>query len=127
MVSVDVKKNYENKFEVCIENGTRITGIDPVVFAKEMEMLGAGEILLTSIDRDGTMLGYDIDLVRRIACSVSIPVIASGGAGPFKNILEALTEGKASALAAASIFHFTEVTPMDIKKYLVEQGIPVRI
>ena len=127
VVSVDVKKNYENKFEVCIENGTRITGIDPVVFAKEMEMLGAGEILLTSIDRDGTMLGYDIDLVRRIACSVSIPVIASGGAGPFKNILEALTEGKASALAAASIFHFTEVTPMDIKKYLVEQGIPVRI
>jgi cyclase len=127
VASIDVKKDSKNKFEVYIESGTRATGVDPVVAAKKMEELGAGEILLTSIDRDGTMLGYDIDLIRQITSSVSIPVIASGGAGPLENILEALTKGKASALAAASIFHFTEVTPMDIKKYLAGEGVPVRI
>jgi cyclase len=127
VVSIDVKKNSENKFEVCIESGTRLTGIDPVEFSKKMEALGAGEILLTSVDMDGTMLGYDIELIRSITSSVSVPVIASGGAGPFENILDALNEGKASALAVASLFHFTEVTPMDIKKYLAEQRIPVRI
>jgi imidazole glycerol-phosphate synthase subunit HisF len=127
VVSIDVKKNPGNQLEVCIQNGTLATGIDPETFARKMEDLGAGEILLTSIDRDGTMLGYDLELIRRVTRVVSIPVIASGGAGPFSNMLDALTKGKASALAAASIFHFTEVTPMDIKKYLVEQGIPVRI
>jgi len=127
VVSIDAKRKPGNQFEVCIQNGTRATGIDPEEFARKMEDFGAGEILLTSIDQDGTMLGYDLELIRNVTRAVSIPVIASGGAGPFPNMLEALTEGKASALAAASIFHFTEATPMGIKKYLAERGIRVRL
>lgn len=127
VVSIDVKHNRDGGYEVYARNGSIATGIDPGSFSRRMEDMGAGEILLTSIDQDGTMLGYDIELIGSVARSVSIPVIASGGAGPFPNMRDALTEGKASALAAASVFHFTEVTPRDIKRYLAGSGIPVRI
>ena len=127
VVSIDVKINNAGKYEVFINSGTSPTGKDPVAFAVEMEKLGAGEILLTSIDRDGSMHGYDIELIAKVSQEVSIPVIASGGAGNFENMCDALVNGKASALAAASIFHFTQITPMDIKLYLVGRGIHVRL
>ena len=88
--------------------------------------MGAGEILITSIEKDGTMEGYDIELIREITDNVKIPVIASGGAGDYEDMFKALEQGKSSAVAAASIFHFTERTPMEAKKFLAEKGIPVR-
>ncbi|UCC85942.1 MAG: nitronate monooxygenase, partial [Anaerolineales bacterium] len=95
--------------------------------ALDVEALGAGEILLTSIDRDGTMTGYDLELIRRVSEVVSIPVIASGGAGDYKHMAEVLRKGKASAVAAASMFHFTQQTPLEAKRYLREQGFDVRL
>ena len=95
--------------------------------ARQVEELGAGEILLTSIDRDGTMTGYDIELTRRVSEAVSIPVIASGGAGNYEDMAQVLGQGKASAVAAASIFHFTQQTPLEAKRYLREQGFHVRL
>ena len=92
-----------------------------------MEALGAGEILLTSIERDGAMAGYDVELTRRVCAAVSVPVIASGGAGTYAHMAEVLREGKASAVAASSIFHFTEQTPLEAKRYLREQGFRVRL
>jgi cyclase len=92
-----------------------------------MEECGAGEILLTSIDRDGTMAGYDLDLIRKVSAAVKIPVIASGGAGTYHHMYEAISIGGASAVAAASIFHFTEQTPIEAKKYLAGYKIPVRL
>jgi cyclase len=92
-----------------------------------MEQKGAGEILLTSIDKDGTMEGYDLDLIRSVADSVSIPVIASGGAGNYSHMCDAINLGNASAVAAASIYHFTEQTPLGAKKFLALHNIPVRI
>jgi cyclase len=89
--------------------------------------MGAGEILLTSIDRDGTMEGYDIDLTRRVVSAVTIPVIASGGAGSYAHMLQVLRQGGASSVAAASIFHFTEQTPLEAKRYLSDHGITVRL
>ena len=91
-----------------------------------MEHAGAGEILLTSIDRDGTMRGYDLELLRRVSSAVTIPVIASGGAGNYEHMFEALSKGGASAVAAASIFHFTQQTPLEAKKHLAFHGLPVR-
>ena len=91
-----------------------------------MEQLGAGEIMITSIDRDGTMEGYDLELLSRVTSAVDIPVIASGGAGKKEDFYSAIAQGKASAVAAASIFHFTEQTPLEIKRYLASQGVPVR-
>lgn len=127
VVSIDAKKNIYGRYEVFIYSGTKASGKDVVVFAKDAQDLGAGEILLTSIDNDGTMKGYDLDLVRKVSEAVSIPVIASGGAGGFENMLDAIVNGKASALAAASVFNFTQVTPRDIKEYLSEHGIRVRL
>jgi len=127
MVAIDVKKKSNNEHEVFINSGKKATGIDPFVFAKEAERLGAGEILITSIDNDGTMLGYDIELTKKISQSVQVPVIASGGAGSFKDVLDVLQEGKASSIAASSIFHFTEITPLEVKHFLKENGIQVRI
>jgi imidazole glycerol-phosphate synthase subunit HisF len=91
-----------------------------------MEQAGAGEILLTSIDRDGTMKGYDLELLQRVSSAVAIPVIASGGAGNYDHMFEAISQGKASAVAAASIFHFTQQTPLEAKNHLGSLGIPVR-
>ncbi len=126
VVSIDVKRK-KGEYEVYIESGTKSTGVDPVLFAKKVESLGAGEILLTSIDLDGTMSGYDINLVKNVTKAISIPVIASGGAGCFNHMLKVINEGGASAIAAASIFHFTEHTPMEAKQYLYRHGINTRI
>ena len=127
VVSIDVKINSEGKYEVYTHSGTRPTGKDPISFAKEVENKNAGEILLNSIDRDGTMEGYDLNLIKKVNDSVSIPVIASGGAGSYEDMRKALQEANASAVAAASIFHFTQQTPIEAKKYLKEFDINVRI
>lgn len=126
VVSIDVKKSPDGKFECYKNSGSVATGINPLEWAKEMQQRGAGELLVTSINNDGTMSGYDIDLIREISNSVTIPVIASGGAGGYEDMYRALTEGSASAVAAASIFHFTERTPLEAKHYLKEKGIQVR-
>lgn len=111
-----------------LQNGGRIdVGIDAVEWAKRVEHLGAGEILLTSMDCDGTKAGYDLELTRAIAESISIPVIASGGAGTKKHFKEALTEGKADAALAASLFHYKELEIREVKEYLQQEGISVRL
>lgn len=125
VISLDARRHADGRYECFSHAGTRPTGKEPAEFAKEMEALGAGEILITSIDRDGTMEGYDLELIRRVASVVSIPVIASGGAGNYQHMLEGLQAG-GSAVAAASIFHFTEQTPLEAKDYLKQKGIPVR-
>jgi len=122
VVSVDTRNG-----EVCTKSGRVPTGRDPVDVAQAVEELGAGEILLQSIDEDGVMKGYDVETVARVTAAVSIPVIASGGAGTFSHMADVLTAGGASAVAAASMFHFTEQTPMEAKQYLAEQGFPVRV
>ncbi len=127
VVSIDFKRHADGSCEVYTHSGTRSTGREPVAFARECERLGAGEILLTSIDRDGTMTGYDVEMTGKICEAVSIPVIASGGAGNYADMEKVLIEGKASAVAAASIFHFTEQTPLEAKMYLKEKGINVRL
>jgi cyclase len=127
ILSMDVKKVTGDRYEVYSHCGTRPTGRHPVEWARETADRGAGEILLTSIDLDGTMEGYDLELTRRVAEAVSIPVIASGGAGNYQHMLEALRDGHASAVAAASIFHFTQQTPLEAKRYLSGQGIAVRL
>jgi cyclase len=127
VVSIDARRHDEGGFEVFTNAGTHATGLDPAEHARQVERLGAGEILLTSIDRDGTMEGYDLELVMRVADAVSIPVIASGGAGCYADMASALLEGGASAVAAASIFHFTEQTPLEAKQHLHDRGIPVRL
>ena len=127
VVAIDAKKVGENRWEVYIHGGRTATGIDAVNWAKAVESLGAGEILLTSMDRDGTKSGYDIELTRAISEAVSIPVIASGGAGKKEHFYEAFTEGKADAALAASLFHFKELTIEEVKSYLKERGITVRI
>jgi cyclase len=127
VVSIDVKRGGGGTPEVVKHCGRIATGRHPVEWSKTVEILGAGEILLTSIDRDGTMSGYDIDLVRDVAAAVDIPVIASGGCGDYRHMAEALCDTRASALGAASIFHFTEQTPREAKKYLSERGFKVRV
>jgi len=127
VVSIDARRRADGTHEVYTHAGTVATGRNPVSLAREVEALGAGEILLTSIDRDGTMMGYDIELTRMVSSAVSIPVVASGGAGRYQDMAEVLREGKASAVAAASIFHFTEQTPLEAKRFLREQGFAVRL
>lgn len=126
VVSIDAKKD-KGTHQVYTRSGTTPTGLDPVAVAKNAQSLGAGEILLTSIDYDGTMKGYDTELIRQVASSVSVPVIASGGAGSYEDMYRALDAGGASAVAAASIFHFTEQTPLQAKRYLKEKGINTRL
>ncbi len=126
VVAIDAKKVGENKWEVYIRGGRTPTGLDAVEWARQVEDLGAGEILLTSMDKDGTKSGYDIELTRAISEAVSIPVIASGGAGKKEHFLEAFVEGKADAALAASLFHFKELTISDVKKYLKENGVVIR-
>ncbi|MDI6703428.1 MAG: imidazole glycerol phosphate synthase subunit HisF [bacterium] len=128
VVAIDAKQKTSHKrWEVYIHGGRTPTGLDAVEWAKEVERLGAGEILLTSMDYDGTKQGYDIHLTREISLAVNIPVIASGGAGTLYHFYEALTEGCADAVLAASIFHFGEISILDVKRYLKEKGIHVRI
>ena len=127
VVSIDVRRGDDGKTEVFTRSGTQATGKGPIERARDVERLGAGEILLTSINRDGTLTGYDVDLIRDVAAAVSIPVIASGGAGNYEHMAAALREGGASAVAAASMFHFTEQTPLGAKKYLRDAGFHVRL
>lgn len=124
--SIDVKRDSAGRYKCYSQRGQRAEDIDPVNWAKELEARGVGEILITSIDRDGTMKGYDIEQIKMVSGAVSIPVIASGGAGSYKDFYDALTQGEASAVAAASIFHFTEQTPLEAKRYLAKKGISVR-
>jgi cyclase len=126
VVSIDVFKNSDGRYECYKRSGKVPTGKDPVAWAKEMELRGAGELLITSIQNDGAMTGYDIDLIKSITAAVGIPVIASGGAKDYEDMYQALSAGNASAVAAASIFHFTEQTPLEAKHYLKEKGILVR-
>lgn len=114
------------KWEVFVSGGRKATGLDAVEWAKEVERLGAGEILLTSMDGDGTQEGYDLTLTRAIAEAVGIPVIASGGAGKLDHFAQALTDGKADAALAASLFHFKQLSIGDVKRHLAARGIPVR-
>ncbi len=127
VVSIDFKRLPGGRCSVFTHSGARATEKAPVGFAREMEEMGAGEILLTSIDRDGTMSGYDIDMIGQVSNAVSIPVIASGGAGNYDHMVAAVRQGRASAVAAASIFHFTQRTPLEAKRYLHDQGIAVRL
>ncbi len=126
VVAIDAKRR-ERGWEVYIYGGRKPTGLDAVEWARRVEELGAGEILLTSMDRDGTTSGYDLELTRTISEAVNIPVIASGGAGSPQHIYEALTVGGADAALAASIFHYGVYTVRSIKEYLRERGVPVRL
>lgn len=126
VVSIDARREDDGRHQVYGRSGTAPAGVDPVAVAQRVEAEGAGEILLTSIDRDGTMEGYDIELTRSVSDAVGIPVIASGGAGSPAHMAEALAEGRASAIAAASIFHFTQQTPAEAKRFLAGQGFKVR-
>ena len=128
VVAIDAKKRADETGWNIYKNGGRIdVGIDAVAWAKKVEALGAGEILLTSMDGDGTKEGYDLELTRAISEAVSIPVIASGGAGKLKHFYEALTEGKADAALAASLFHFKELEIKEVKQYLRDKGVSVRL
>lgn len=131
VVAIDGKKNALGsdlpRLEVVIKSGSEGTGLDIVEWAKRIEELGAGEILLTSKDADGTKEGYDLEMTKAVAEAVSIPVTASGGAGTLEHLYEAVTIGKAAAVLAASVFHFGEISIPQAKQYLEEKGIPVEI
>ena len=127
VAAIDVKKISPGRWEVFTHGGRKATGIDVINYAKILEEKGAGEILLTSMDRDGTKNGYDIELTSIISNLVSIPVIASGGVGNLEHIYEGFKEGGASAVLAASVFHYKQFTIKDVKNYLKNKNIPVRI
>ncbi|HEY78259.1 MAG TPA: imidazole glycerol phosphate synthase subunit HisF [Dehalococcoidia bacterium] len=131
VVAIDGRKNPPEsnrpRLEVVVKSGEEPTGLDIVIWAKRAAALGAGEILLTSKDADGTKEGYDLEMTRAVAEAVPIPVTASGGAGALEHLYEGVTIGKASAVLAASIFHFGEISIPEAKKYLKEKGIPVRM
>ena len=130
VVAIDGRKNPPDRglprLEVVVKSGNESTGMDIVDWAKRVEELGAGEILLTSKDADGTKAGYDLEMTRAVAEAVTIPVIASGGAGKLEHLYEVVTKGKAAAVLAASVFHFGEITIPEAKRYLKERGIPVK-
>lgn len=127
VVAIDAKKSDDGKWQVYVAGGRTPTGLDAVEWAKRAESLGAGEILLTSMDRDGTKTGYDLELTEAVSSSVKIPVIASGGAGNLEHFYDAFTRGKADAVLAASLFHYNEIPLPKLKEYLRERGIPVRL
>ena len=126
VVSIDAKKNGD-KWDVYTHGGRNNSGLDALAFAKKMEDNGAGELLVTSMDRDGTQIGYDIDLMKKISSMVNIPLIASGGVGNLDHLAEGIKEGNASAVLAASIFHYGMHSVIEAKEYLNSKGIPVRI
>ena len=127
VVAIDAKKTAENKWTVFTHGGREATNLDALEFAKLAQNNGAGEILLTSMDKDGTKSGYDIELTRAISESLTIPVIASGGVGTLEHIRDGIALGGASAVLAASIFHFGEYSIAEVKEYLKSQSVPVRI
>lgn len=126
VVSIDYKINKDNKNEVYTHRGKKPTGLDPIAWAKEVEKLGAGEIIITSIDREGTMDGYDLDTLTKITESVGIPVVAHGGAGTLTHLKEGFTIGNASGVAAASIFHFTDQSPIKARQFLANEGVNIK-
>ncbi len=127
VVAIDAKRREAGGWEVYIHGGRTPTGIDAVEWARKVENLGAGEILLTSMDRDGTKIGYDVELTRTISEATTIPLIASGGVGNLHHLYEGIVEGKADAVLAASIFHYREYSIREAKEYLQERGVPVRL
>ena len=127
VAAIDAKRKENGGWEVYVNGGRTPVGLDAIEWAKKCEELGAGEILLTSMDEDGQKKGYDIALTKAVSESVNIPVIASGGAGALEHFYDAFTEGKADAVLAASLFHFGEIPIPELKKYLNEKGISVRI
>ena len=126
VVAIDARRTVSGRYEIFTHGGRKNTGLDAVDFAREVVGLGAGEILLTSMDRDGTREGYDLALTRLVSDAVSVPVVASGGVGSVDHLVEGVREGHASAVLAASIFHFGEVTIAEAKRRMSECGIPVR-
>jgi cyclase len=127
VVSIDAKRTAPGKWEVFVAGGRKATGLDAIEWATKAVALGAGEIVLNSIDADGTKAGFDLEVTRRISESVGVPVVASGGAGTLEHMAEVLLAGKADAVLAASIFHFGTYTVGDVKRYLGERGLPVRL
>ncbi len=127
VVAIDAKQTGPDKWEIYTHGGREPTGLDAIEWAKRMTAYGAGELLLTSMDRDGTKNGFDIALTRTISDSVSVPVIASGGVGTLEHLAEGIKEAHASAVLAASIFHFGEYTIQEAKKFMKQEGIPVRL
>ena len=127
VVAIDAKADGDGRWQVYTHGGRTPTGLDAVAWAREVERLGAGEILLTSMDRDGTRQGFDLGLTRAIADAVGIPVIASGGVGTLQHLADGVTEGRADAVLAASIFHFGEFTVGEAKHYMSDRGIPMRL
>ena len=127
VVAIDAKKIKRNKWEIFTHGGRKKTGIDAIKWAKKMEKFGAGEILLTSMDKDGTELGFDLELTKKISNNLNIPVIASGGVGNIKHLIDGIKVGKASAVLAASIFHFGKYTVKQVKLKMKQKGIAVRI
>lgn len=127
VVAIDAKKSADGRWEVFTHGGRKATGLDAVEWAKKMESLGAGEILLTSMDRDGTKSGFDLPLTRAVSDAISIPVIASGGVGGLQDLADGIKQGHADAVLAASIFHYGEHTVPEAKRFMADQGIPMRL
>ena len=127
VVAIDAKKSGDGKWEVFTHGGRKPTGLDVVEWAKKMESLGVGEVLLTSMDRDGTRSGFDLELTRAVSDAVSIPVIASGGVGGLQDLADGIKIGKADAVLAASIFHYGQHTVQEAKRFMAERGIPMRL
>ena len=127
VLAVDAKRNAWGRWDVYLNGGRVRTELDALEWIVEAERLGAGEVLLTSMDRDGTKAGYDIELTRQVAEAVNVPVIASGGAGNMEHFYDVLTEGKADAALAASLFHYGELPMKDLKSYLAGRGLPIRL
>lgn len=127
VVAIDAKKAADGRWEVFTHGGRKATGLDAIEWAKKMESLGAGEILLTSMDRDGTKSGFDLDLTRSVSDAISIPVIASGGVGGLQDLADGVKIGRADAVLAASIFHYGQHTVQEAKRFMAEQGIAMRL
>jgi imidazole glycerol-phosphate synthase subunit HisF len=127
VVAVDAKKVADDRWEIFTHGGREKTGLDAIEFSKKAEANGAGEILLTSMDKDGTKTGYDIELLNNVTKSINIPVIASGGAGSLEHLYDAIKSGGASAVLAASIFHYGEYTIKETKEYLKSRSVPIRL
>ncbi|ABR89098.1 imidazoleglycerol phosphate synthase [Janthinobacterium sp. Marseille] len=127
VVAIDAKKASDGRWEVFTHGGRKATGLDAVEWAKKMQNLGAGEILLTSMDRDGTKIGFDLDLTRSVSDAISIPVIASGGVGGLQDLADGVKVGRADAVLAASIFHYGQHTVQEAKRFMADQGIPMRL